>query len=269
MSGTEPTARGTTICTGYFNDSDAANGNYTYTFATGFGSRRPWLKRPTTIRPTPSGCVITVSGHNDCQRQRPHQQHRRLPGLCRPRHVGGNRHDALFPSGCSSPPMPARNATARCLRKRPTPTGTSIPGPASSATARWGTMGTIMQTDNAYLPVFIHQIHAAIDNPDFEDQITWVGLWRRHLSAERGELRGLPYQQRAEPGNRQPDRQLEEPSDRRDLRQLPHRCQFRHRRQPSRRSPDQQRRLPVCHPATGTGFRQRALPKPMTRRPPA
>jgi OmcA/MtrC family decaheme c-type cytochrome len=36
--------------------------------------------------------------------------------------------------------------------------------------------GTEMQTDNAFLPVLIHQIHAAIDNPAFPDAIRGLGF---------------------------------------------------------------------------------------------
>jgi hypothetical protein len=36
--------------------------------------------------------------------------------------------------------------------------------------------GTEMQTDNAFLPILIHQIHAAIDNPAFPDAIRGLGF---------------------------------------------------------------------------------------------
>jgi OmcA/MtrC family decaheme c-type cytochrome len=160
---------------GVFDDSDAANGNYTYTFVTGFNSTEALAAAPDYNAADTQRLVITASGSNDP-----------VTGFAITNNTVGFL-DFVTPAGggpvttsVSQRLFVTADACKKCHSQEfveaahadtylDTRTCVVCHSPL-------GTYGTTMQEDNAYLPLLIHQIHAAIDNPAFEDQINGMGF---------------------------------------------------------------------------------------------
>jgi hypothetical protein len=158
---------------GVFDTSDAVNGNYSYTFVTGFADAL--AEAPDYNAADPQRLVITVSG-----RKNP------ATGSANTNNTVGFL-DFVTPAGggpvttlVSQRMFVTADACKQCHsgefveaahadRYLDTRTCVVCHSPL-------GHYGTRMQEDNAYLPVLIHQIHAAIDNPAFEDQINGMGF---------------------------------------------------------------------------------------------
>jgi OmcA/MtrC family decaheme c-type cytochrome len=160
---------------GVFDDSGAANGNYTYTFLTGFGSTEALAEAPDYNAADTQRLVITASGSNDP-----------ATGFAITNNTVGFL-DFVTPAGggpvttlVSQRLFVTADACKKCHSEEfveaahadtylDTRTCVVCHSPL-------GHYGDTMQEDNAYLPLLIHQIHAAIDNPAFEDQINGMGF---------------------------------------------------------------------------------------------
>jgi len=157
---------------GAFDASDAANGNYTYTFVTGFADAT--VEAPDYNAADTQRLVITASGRDDPE-----------TGAATTNNSVGFL-DFVTPAGGGS--------VATLVSQRMFVTADTCKqchGPQFQEAAHAGTYldtracvichsplghyGTLMQEDNAYLPVLTHQIHAAIDNPAFPDRINGMG----------------------------------------------------------------------------------------------
>ena len=157
---------------GVFDAADAANGNYTYTFVTGFADAT--VEAPDYNAADTQRLVITASGRDDPE-----------TGLAITNNTVGFL-DFVTPAGGGS--------VTTVVSQRMFVTADTCKqchGPQFQEAAHAGTYldtracvichsplghyGTLMQEDNAYLPVLTHQIHAAIDNPAFPDRINGMG----------------------------------------------------------------------------------------------
>ena len=161
---------------GTFDVTDAANGNYTYTFATAFGSAEALAVAPDYDPADNQRLFIRVSGKD---------------------HANGSA-PTYNSVGFADFVVPADGATATIIdSQRMFVTADACKnchGPRFDKAAHadgyldtracvichspLGVYGTIMQRDDAYLTVFIHKIHAAIDIP----------VW-----TEEGRINGLGY----------------------------------------------------------------------------
>lgn len=157
-----------------FDDTNAAAGNYTYTFATGFGSAAALAEAPEYDPTDTQRLVITVSGHNDAN------------GNAVTNNTVGFLDFVVPAAGAAAVPLDSQRlfVTAEACKECH-----GAPFQQAAHANRYldtrtcvichsplGHYGTRMQTDNAYLPILMHQIHGAVDNPAFEDQIRGLGF---------------------------------------------------------------------------------------------
>jgi hypothetical protein len=157
-----------------FDSSNAAAGNYTYTFATGFGSTAALAEAPEYDPTNTQRLVIRVSGHNDAN------------GNALTNNTVGFLDFVVPAVGASAVPLDSQRlfVTADACKK----CHSSLFQQAAHADryldtrtcvichSPLGHYGTLMQTDTAYLSVFIHKIHAAIDIPKFKDENRDLGF---------------------------------------------------------------------------------------------
>lgn len=158
---------------GVFDDTDAANGNYTYTFVTGFGSAEAIAEAPDYDPTHTQRLLIRVSGQDDAD------------GNALTNNTVGFL-DAVVPAnGATAVPLDSQRqfVTADACKQCHGPQFEEAAHADGYLDTRacvichspLGHYGDIMQQDDAYLPVLVHQIHAAIDNPAFADRINGMG----------------------------------------------------------------------------------------------
>jgi hypothetical protein len=157
---------------GTFDDTDAANGNYTYTFTTGFADAT--TEAPDYNEAHTQRLVIVVSGHEDSS-----------GNPVTNNTVGFLDFVTAAAGGTVTPSVSQRLfVTADACKKCH-----GAPFQQAAHADRYldtracvvchsplGHYGDLMQTDTAYLPSLIHKIHAAIDIPKFADEIRGVGF---------------------------------------------------------------------------------------------
>jgi hypothetical protein len=152
--------------------TNLTNGDYSYVFATGFAEAT--VEAPDYDPTHTQRLVITVSGHEDAS------------GNALTNNTVGFLDFVVPAVGASAVALDSQRqfVTADACKKchsqefveaahadRYLDTRTCV-----VCHSPLGHYGDEMQTDDAYLPVLIHQIHAAIDNPAFEDQINGMGF---------------------------------------------------------------------------------------------
>jgi len=163
-----------------FDTTDAANGNYTYTFATGFGSTAATDEAPDYDPTDTQRLLIRVSGHDDAS------------GNAVTNNTVGFLDFVVPAAGASAVALDSQRqfVTADACKKchgAPFQQAAHADGYLDtracvichSPIGHYGTGGLSsadMVADNAYLPVLIHQIHAAIDNPKFADEVRGLGF---------------------------------------------------------------------------------------------
>jgi hypothetical protein len=161
-----------------FDTTDAANGNYTYTFATAFADAT--TEAPDYNAAHTQRLVIRVSGHDDAS------------GNAVTNNTVGFLDFVVPAAGASAVALDSQRqfVTADACKKchgAPFQQAAHADGYLDtracvichSPIGHYGTgglSGADMVADNAYLPVLIHQIHAAIDNPKFADQVRGLGF---------------------------------------------------------------------------------------------
>jgi OmcA/MtrC family decaheme c-type cytochrome len=157
---------------GTFVTTDAANGNYTYTFLTGFADATDEAPDydPTHIQ----RLAIVVSGQTDASGNA--VTNNTVGFLDFTTLTGGGAvttYDSqrLFVTAdackkCHGAPFQQAAHAPRYLDTR---TCVICHSPL-------GHYGTLMQSNDAYLPILMHQIHGAIDNPAFEEEIRGLGF---------------------------------------------------------------------------------------------
>jgi hypothetical protein len=161
---------------GDFDDNDAANGNYTYTFVTGFGSAEALAEAPDYDPTHTQRLLIRVSGQDDTD------------GNALTNNTVGFL-DAVVPdAGATAVALDSQRqfVTAEACKQCHGPLFEEAAHAPSYLDTRacvichspLGHYGDIMQEDDAYLSVFIHKIHGAIDIP----------VW-----TEEGRINGLGY----------------------------------------------------------------------------
>jgi hypothetical protein len=158
-----------------FNIDSAATGDYTYTFATGFGSATALTEAPEYDPTHTQRLVIRVSGHDDTSRT-PAVTNNTVGFL-----------DFVVPAvGATAVALDSQRlfVTADACKKchgAPFQQAAHADGYLDTRTcvichSPLGHYGTLMQTDTAYLSVFIHKIHASIDIPKFADENRGLGF---------------------------------------------------------------------------------------------
>jgi OmcA/MtrC family decaheme c-type cytochrome len=159
---------------GTFDATDAANGNYTYSFVTGFGSADAIAAAPEYNAADTQRLAIIVSGHNDAN------------GNAVTNNTVGFLDFVVPAGGASAVPLDSQRqfVTADACKKCHSPLFQQAHHADMYLDTRTcdichspiGTYGTIMQTNHAYLPVLIHQIHDAVANPAFSTSIRGLGF---------------------------------------------------------------------------------------------
>jgi OmcA/MtrC family decaheme c-type cytochrome len=155
----ESTSSGTP--TGIFDTTDAVNGNYTYTFVTGFGSAAALAEAPDYSETHTQRLVFTVAGHYDAD------------GYAVTNNAVGFL-DFVTPTdgGAVTTSVSQRMfvTTGACTKCHGEPFqqafhATTYPDTLACVICHspLGPDGDRMQDDSAYLSVFIHKIHAAMD----------------------------------------------------------------------------------------------------------
>ncbi|MGB8335646.1 MAG: hypothetical protein WCE56_14220 [Desulfobacterales bacterium] len=155
-----------------FNTTNADAGNYTYTFATGFEDAP--VEAPEYDPTDTQRLVITVSGHNDSN------------GNALTNNTVGFLDFVVPAVGAAATPLDSQRlfVTADACKKCHSPLFQQAAHADRYLDTRTcvichspiGHYGTLMQTDTAYLSVFIHKIHAAIDIPKFEEENRGLGF---------------------------------------------------------------------------------------------
>jgi OmcA/MtrC family decaheme c-type cytochrome len=158
-----------------FDLANAATGDYTYTFATVFGSAAALLEAPDYNPAYTQRLVIRVSGHNDP-----------VTGLALTNNTVGFLDFVVPADGANAVPLDSQRmfVTADACKQCHSPLFQQAAHADGYLDTRacvichspLGHYGTLMQTDHAYLPILVHQIHAAIDNPKFADEIRGLGF---------------------------------------------------------------------------------------------
>jgi OmcA/MtrC family decaheme c-type cytochrome len=172
QSGTDHS--GNPVPHGTFDASDAANGNYTYTFLTGFGSPEALAEAPDYNAGHIQRLVIVANGRDDAD------------GNAITNNTVGFL-DFIVPApGTNAVPLVSQRlfVTADACKKCHSPEFVEAAHADRYLDTRTcvvchsplGHYGDRMQEDNAYLPLLIHQIHSAIPNPAFADQINGLGF---------------------------------------------------------------------------------------------
>jgi hypothetical protein len=159
---------------GSFDAADADNGNYTYTFVTGFGSAEALAEAPDYNAADTQRLVITASGRNDANGNAITNNTVGFLDFVTPAGGGSvttvvSQRMFVTADTCKQCHGPQFQEAAHAPTYLDTRACVVCHSPL-------GHYGTIMQRDDAYLPVLAHQIHAAIDNPAFEDQINGMGF---------------------------------------------------------------------------------------------
>jgi OmcA/MtrC family decaheme c-type cytochrome len=161
---------------GVLDTTNAANGNYTYTFATGFGSPGAREVAPDYDPAHTQRLFIVLRGGNHVDTSGDVVTNNSVGFL-----------DFVVPAvGAAAAELVSQRlfVTADACKKCH---GAPFQQAAHASTyldtracvichSPLGVYGDIMQEDNAYLPVLVHQIHAAIDNPAFEEEIRGLGF---------------------------------------------------------------------------------------------
>ena len=165
--------RGNPVPHGAFdNVTDSANGNYTYTFLTGFADAA--TEAPDYNDADTQRLVILVSGQKDTS------------GSAVTNNTVGFL-DFVTPAGggdvTTSVSQRLFVTAESCKECHGAPFQQAAHAPTYLDTrtcvichSPLGHYGTLMQSNDAYFPVLIHQIHDAVDNPAFEDQIRGLGF---------------------------------------------------------------------------------------------
>ena len=160
--------------TGTFSIADADNGNYTYTFITGFGSPAALLEAPDYDPADTQRLVIRVSGHNDAN------------GNALTNNSVGFLDFVVPADAASAVALDSQRlfVTADACKKchgAPFQQAAHADGYLDTRAcvichSPLGHYGTLMQTDTAYLSPLIHKIHAAVDIPKFATQNRGLGF---------------------------------------------------------------------------------------------
>jgi OmcA/MtrC family decaheme c-type cytochrome len=159
---------------GTFDASDAANGNYAYTFVTGFGSAEALNEAPEYNAADTQRLVILVSGHNDASGNAVTNNTVGFLDFVTPSGGGAvttSVSQRLFVTAdaCKKCHSPLFQQAAHADTYLDTRTCVICHSPI-------GHYGTLMQTDKAYLSAFIHEIHDAIDIPKFSAENRGLGF---------------------------------------------------------------------------------------------
>jgi hypothetical protein len=157
-----------------FDTTNAASGDYTYTFATGFGSEDALAEAPEYDPTHTQRLVIRVSGHSDTD------------GNPVTNNTTGFLDFVVPASGATAVALDSQRlfVTADACKKCHSPQFQQAAHADSYLDTRAcvichspiGHYGTLMQTDTAYLTVFIHKIHASIDIPKFDEENRGLGF---------------------------------------------------------------------------------------------
>ena len=158
---------------GAFDASDAANGNYTYTFDTAFGSPEALAEAPDYNAADTQRLVITASGRNDANGNALTNNSVGFQDFVTP--AGGGSvttvvSQRMFVTADTCKQCHSGEFVEAAHADTYLDTRTCV-----VCHSPLGHYGDLMQEDNAYLPLLIHQIHAAIDNPAFPDRINGMG----------------------------------------------------------------------------------------------
>jgi hypothetical protein len=157
-----------------FNTANAATGDYTYTFATGFGSTEALAEAPEYDPSHTQRLLIRVSGHDNAN------------GNAVTNNTVGFLDFVVPAVGAAAVPMDSQRlfVTADACKKchgapfqQAAHAGNYLDTRACVIChSPIGHYGTLMQTDTAYLPSLIHKIHASIDIPKFADENRGLGF---------------------------------------------------------------------------------------------
>ena len=153
---------------GTFDTSGAPNGNYTYTFDTGFGSAVALEEAPDYNEADFQRLVIVVSG-NAVTNNTVGFLDFKTPAAGGAVTTSVSQRLFVTADACKKCHSPLFQQAAHADSYLDTRTCVICHSPI-------GHYGTIMQRDNAYLSVFIHQIHDSIDNPAFEEENRGLGF---------------------------------------------------------------------------------------------
>jgi hypothetical protein len=155
-----------------FDTTDAAAGNYTYTFATAFADAT--VEAPEYDPTDTQRLVIRVSGHNDAN------------GYAVTNNTVGFLDFVVPAAGASAVALDSQRlfVTADACKKchgAPFQQAAHADGYLDTRAcvichSPLGHYGTLMQTDKTYLSAFIHEIHDAIDIPKFATQNRGLGF---------------------------------------------------------------------------------------------
>jgi OmcA/MtrC family decaheme c-type cytochrome len=157
---------------GTFDDTDAANGNYAYTFLTGFADAT--IEAPEYNEAHTQRLVIVARGRNDAD------------GNALTNNTVGFLDFVTATAGGTVTTSDSQRlfVTADACKKchgAPFQQAAHAPTYLDTRTcvvchSPLGHYGTIMQRDTAYLAPLVHQIHYAIDNPRFPDEVRGLGF---------------------------------------------------------------------------------------------
>ncbi len=154
---------------GTFDDADATNGNYTYTFLTGFGSTEAMAEAPDYNVGDTQRLMITVSGEAGVTNNSVGFLDFTVPTDGNTAVAMDSQRLFVTADACKKCHGPQFDEAAHASTYLDTRGCVICHSPL-------GHYGTEMQADDAYLPVLIHQIHAAIDNPAFEEEVYKLGF---------------------------------------------------------------------------------------------
>ena len=200
-----------------FDDSDAANGNYTFTFVTGFGSADALAEAPEYSATHQQRLVIRISGTEGVtQNTVGIFDMTAVPadGAAATEVAAANQRMYASIDGCKNCHGPQMEGAAHANGYLDTRACVICHSPI-------GHYGDEMVPDEAYLSVFIHKIHSALPVAGFLDRHNNNGLGGEGYvdvtyPENRQELHRLPRR------HQRPGRQLGNPSDHRGLYLLPY-----------------------------------------------
>jgi Outer membrane cytochrome MtrC/MtrF-like, domains II/IV len=152
-----------------FNTTHAATGDYTYTFATGFGSADALAEAPEYDPTHTQRLLIRVSGHSAVTNNTVGFLDFVVPAVGATAVALDSQRLFVTADACKkchgAPFQQAAHANGYLDTRACVICHSPI-----------GHYGTLMQTDTAYLSAFIHKIHAAIDIPKFAEENRGLGF---------------------------------------------------------------------------------------------
>jgi len=153
------------------NTSDAANGNYSYTFVTGFGSAAALAEAPEYSATHQQRLVIRISGTSGVTAN--------TVGIMDITAVPAAGQTATEVAAADQRVYAAVDGCTHChgahMEKAAHAGGYLDTRACVVCHSPLGHYGDEMQADDAYLSVFIHKIHSAIDVPAFDNRILGNG----------------------------------------------------------------------------------------------